>query len=151
MATIQHFEDLIIWKQATYLALKSFRIFKDQSNRLYQDLIRQLLRSVVSVPSNIAEGFERTGRKEFAHFLSIAKGSNGEFLTQLFIAHELQLISDGNFSELNNLSLANGKLIKNLIKYLNSAQNNNSSYKTVEEYETEYQQNLNIDELNTIS
>jgi four helix bundle protein len=52
-----------------------------------------MLRAVVSIPSNIAEGSERNGRAEFRHFLAIAKGSAAELRTQLYIAQSIGLIS----------------------------------------------------------
>jgi four helix bundle protein len=53
-----------------------------------------LRRSAVSIPSNIAEGFERGSKSEFRHFLSIAKGSCGELKTLLYIAHAINYISN---------------------------------------------------------
>jgi four helix bundle protein len=52
-------------------------------------LTAQMRRSAVSIPSNLAEGAARTGRKEFAQFLSIAKGSLSELETQLLISADL--------------------------------------------------------------
>ena len=57
------------------------------------ELAREFRKSVISIVSNIAEGFERNGNKEFAHFLSIAKGSSGELRTQLLLADRLGLVS----------------------------------------------------------
>jgi four helix bundle protein len=57
-------------------------------------LTSQLRRAAISVPSNIAEGAARTSKKEFLHFLSVARGSLSEIDTQLTIAKRLGLISD---------------------------------------------------------
>jgi len=51
-------------------------------------------RAAVSVPSNIAEGAERDSRKEFIRFLNIAKGSNAELRTQIYLAAKLGIIPD---------------------------------------------------------
>lgn len=53
----------------------------------------QMRKSAISIMSNIAEGFERSGNKEFIHFLFITKGSAGELLSQLVIASDQKMIS----------------------------------------------------------
>jgi len=83
---IQRFEDLNIWQEGmtlvreVYTCLKSCRDFglRDQTQR-----------SAVSIPSNIAEGFERGSNKEFIRYLLIAKGSCGELRTQLYLIRDL--------------------------------------------------------------
>ncbi len=84
------FEELKSWQLSRTFALKMYYAtmqptFKDL------DLQRQLRRAVVSISSNIAEGFERNTDKEFIHNLYIAKGSAGEVRSQLYIALDLNL------------------------------------------------------------
>ncbi|MDP2754484.1 MAG: four helix bundle protein [Nitrospirota bacterium] len=82
----KRFEDLEVWQKAYRVVVeiyKSFSKCKDYSFR------GQITRSAVSIPSNIAEGFERNSNKEFIHYLYIAKGSCGELRTQLCIAVEI--------------------------------------------------------------
>jgi len=57
-------------------------------------LVDQITRAVVSVPSNIAEGFGRSTNKDFSHFVSQARGSLFEVETQLLIAKDLGFVSD---------------------------------------------------------
>lgn len=57
-------------------------------------LVDQLTRAAVSVPSNIAEGFGRSTNKDFAHFVSQARGSLFEVETQLLIAKDLEFVTD---------------------------------------------------------
>ena len=78
----QSFEDLVIWKEGLQLSIDIYVAL--DSNRDY-GLKDQIQRSSVSVPSNIAEGFERETDKEFIRFLYIAKGSCAELRTQLYI------------------------------------------------------------------
>jgi len=85
----QSFEDLFIWKEAMRFSLEVYQLFRDSKDFGFRD---QIQRASVSVPSNIAEGFERQTDKEFVQFLFIAKGSNGELRTQLYLAIELKYI-----------------------------------------------------------
>jgi len=59
-------------------------------------LAQQMRRAAVSVPSNIAEGAARSGKREFANFISIARGSLSEFHTQCLIAVELRYLPQGH-------------------------------------------------------
>ena len=83
------FEDLDVWQRACRLSVEIFEIFKATK---YPNLNSQIERCGLSVPSNIAEGAERGGSKEYAQFLKIAKGSAGELRTQLYIAKKLNTI-----------------------------------------------------------
>lgn len=79
------FEDLEVWKRSARLSVTLYQ----QTNALRDFGFRdQLTRSGLSIPSNIAEGYERGGSAEIARFLTIAKGSAGELRTQIFIGIE---------------------------------------------------------------
>ena len=86
---VTRFEELEIWKESIRLCIKIINTTKE--SRMYS-LRDQMTRSAISVPSNIAEGFERDSRKEFIRFLNIAKASCGELRTQLFISLETGVI-----------------------------------------------------------
>jgi four helix bundle protein len=87
--TGQRFEDLEVWKRACRLCVEICNSFRDCNNFGLKD---QITRSSLSIPSNVAEGFERDTNREFIHFLYIAKGSCGELRTQLYIALEIACI-----------------------------------------------------------
>jgi four helix bundle protein len=150
MATIKRFKDLLVWQKAKNMAVTTIRIFGKVNHPYSSALLTQLIRSAVSVPSNIAEGFEREGNKEFANFLSIAKGSNGEFQTQLGIAFEFQYITQEEYEELNDLSTQTGFMIKSLLKYLSECGYKGQKYKpNIQEPSEEYiSTSLSVDELN---
>lgn len=76
----------------------------------------QIQRAIVSVPSNIAEGFERQTDKEFVQYLFIAKGSCGEVRTQLYLASELGYIEKLQVEELISKARKLASMIQNLIK-----------------------------------
>lgn len=88
MFVMKH-EQLAIWQRSFSLSCLVYKSFKQHRDYGFRD---QICRSGLSVPSNIAEGLERTSDKEKAHFLAVAKGSLAELRTQLLIAIEIQYI-----------------------------------------------------------
>lgn len=83
------FENLEVWKRSARLSATLYQQTKDLRDYGFRD---QLTRSGLSVPSNIAEGYERDGDVEIARFLTIAKGSAGELRTQIFIGIEAEYL-----------------------------------------------------------
>lgn len=91
------FEDLEVWQRGCRLAVDVFKTFDKCRNFTMQD---QVQRAALSVPSNIAEGYERNSNKEFVRFLNIAKGSCGELRTQLYISRKLDFVKKTDFERL---------------------------------------------------
>jgi four helix bundle protein len=87
--THHNFEELEVWKRASRLAVEVLKMI--DGIKLYA-LRDQVARSCLSIPSNIAEGAERGTDKEFARFLSIAKGSAAELRTQFYVAIRAGLV-----------------------------------------------------------
>ncbi|BDS06773.1 four helix bundle protein [Oceaniferula spumae] len=85
-----HFEKLDVWKRACQLSHDTYLAFKNSKDYAFRD---QMIRSSLSIPSNIAEGADRGSPKEFIRFLHIASGSSAELRTQAYIAGKLGLIS----------------------------------------------------------
>ncbi|MEO1529724.1 MAG: four helix bundle protein [Planctomycetota bacterium] len=83
------FEDLEVWKRSKALSVSLYVETRELRDFGFRD---QLTRSGLSIPSNIAEGFERDSDAEIARFLTIAKGSAGELQTQILIGIEAQLL-----------------------------------------------------------
>jgi len=75
---IERFEDLLVWQKGMEIVKQVYLISKE--GELCRDfaLLDQLRRAAISIPTNIAEGFERSSRKEYVNFLNYAKGSTGE-------------------------------------------------------------------------
>jgi len=95
-----------------------YRLTSNERFRRDRGLREQLQRAAVSVPANIAEGFERRGDAEFARFLTIAKGSAGELQTHLLIAQRLEYLPKQMASDLLCRTREVSAEIAALIRYL---------------------------------
>ncbi len=133
MATIKSFEDIEAWKKARKLTNQVYAITKLDSFSKDFDLVRQIRRASGSIMHNIAEGFERDGRKEFIQFLSIAKASTGEVRSQLYIALDQHYIENDVFEKLYNDTTDISKLINGLLRYLKKSDYTGNKYKVEEE------------------
>ena len=83
------FEDLEVWKRSARLSAEIYKALAELRDYGFRD---QITRSGLSVPSNIAEGYERDSNKEVANFLNYAKGSAGELRTQIYIGMDIGYI-----------------------------------------------------------
>lgn len=92
--------NLHIWKRSVDLAENVYKLTKQFPKEELYSLTNQIRRAVVSVPSNIAEGSQRTTTKDFAHFILIAKGSLAELQTQLLLSHRFAYINQKQWTEL---------------------------------------------------
>ena len=90
----------------------------------------QIRKASISIVSNIAEGFERDGDREFLQFLSMAKGSCGEVRAQLCLALDLKYISETEFQDLTTKAIQLSRVISGLIRYLRQSQFSGKKYKT---------------------
>ena len=110
---IEKFEDLDVWKESMRLSIllyKSLKPFRDFS------LKNQMERPSVSIPSNIAEGYERNSNKEFIQYLYIAKGSCGELRTQLYLAMKTDQLEKTVAEELLEATRKISAMLAKLIK-----------------------------------
>ena len=107
------FQDLEVWQRGCRLAVDVFKTFARCRNHTMQD---QVQRSALSVPSNVAEGYERNSNKEFIRFLNIAKGSGGELGTQLYISRKLAFLTKPDSDRLVAESKEISKMLHGLSK-----------------------------------
>ena len=129
MATIKRFEEIKAWQKARVLNSKvGDFIDKGQFKRNFR-LIDQIEGSAGSIMDNIAEGFERSGNKEFVQFLYVAKGSCGEFRSQLYGAIDRKYISQQEFEELYKIAVEIIVMIQKLIDYLEQSELKGTKYK----------------------
>ncbi len=118
MATIKRFEELESWKIAKALCEKTGEyIDKDRFRKNFR-LIDQMEGSSGSIMDNIAEGFERGSKGEFIQFLGYAKGSSGEFRSQLYRALNRNYLNQEEFDELYQMAVRISGLLQRLIEYL---------------------------------
>lgn len=110
---IERFEDLDVWQNAISLSVDIYSKFQNCKDYSFKD---QVCRASVSVPSNIAEGFERQYNKEFIQYLFIAKGSAREVRTQLLIAFRLGLLIETDYQFLLENTRKISAQLYNLIK-----------------------------------
>jgi four helix bundle protein len=92
---------LDLWNLAMDLVVEVYRVVQKFPAHETYGLVQQVKRSVVSVPSNIAEGAARQTRKEFINFLHVAQGSLSELDTQLELAQRLGYLKDNESESLN--------------------------------------------------
>ena len=107
------FEQLDVWKRSVSLSVEVYRHFANTRDYGFKD---QITRSALSIASNIAEGLERGSNKECCRFLTFAKGSAGELVTQIYIGTQINYIEDVQgkawVAEVKEIAAMLGGLIK---------------------------------------
>jgi four helix bundle protein len=88
--SISKFEDLVTWQKSQDIAVVIYEKFRESRDFGFRD---QICRAVVSISNNIAEGFERKGKKEFKQYLHIALGSASEVKSMIYLAGRLKYIT----------------------------------------------------------
>src|SRR2546426_8211174 len=99
---VRSFEDLIVWQKAIEFVKQVYIVTNEGELKRDFGLRDQMRRAAVSIPTNIAEGFERASRREYLMFLIIAKGSAGEVRSLLRVALEVGYIDRGPYEELRD-------------------------------------------------
>ena len=105
-------ESLDVWRRSRKLAVDVYKELENCRDWGFKD---QITRSAISVPSNIAEGFERNSKKDFSNFLRIARGSCAELRTQLYIGQDIGYLHESIGNQLQDEALQISKMIQGLI------------------------------------
>src|SRR3990167_11192228 len=108
MATIQRFEDLMMFTKARELTKAVYTSLASCRDNGFRD---QIQRASVSIVSNIAEGFESGTKQGFLNYLYIAKASAGEVRAQLYIASDIGYLNIETFKYLNALAVECSRLV----------------------------------------
>ncbi len=128
MSRIKEFEEMEAWKEARLLANRIYDATNTSSLSKDFGLRDQMRRAAISILSNIAEGFERGGDKEFFHFLAQAKGSAGELRSQLYLALDRGYLLPDEFDELCGHARKVSRMISGLMAYLRESRMRGSKY-----------------------
>jgi four helix bundle protein len=129
MAKIERFEDIEAWQKSRELTRQLYEISSQGSFSRDFGLRDQIRRAAVSVMSNIAEGFERGGDKEFRQFLALAKGSVGELKSQLYVARDVGFVPEAQFTELYDLANEIARLLAGFMRYLGESALKGAKYR----------------------
>lgn len=115
---VERFEDLECWKAARELVGLVYALLSGCRDFSFRD---QIQRAAVSVMSNIAEGFDRGGNKEFLHFLTIARGSLAEVRSLAYAASDIGYVTGESLAKLGQKCSEAKGLVNGLIRYLRGA------------------------------
>ena len=121
MAAFKTFEEINAWQNARVLVKDIYAMTRCGDFSKDYGLRDQIQRAAVSICSNIAEGFERRGNKEFINFLWIAKGSAAEVCSQLHNARDLGYVTDETFKGMYDSTKQIGGMLFKLITALSSS------------------------------
>ena len=122
MASIQKFEEIEAWQKARELTRQVYQLTAKEKFARDFTLKDQIKRAAISITSNIAEGFERGGNREFIQFLSIAKGSASELKSQLYVALDAGYVEQNEFDSLYQQAHTIVLLLGGFIKYLQQSE-----------------------------
>jgi len=112
---ITTFEDLVAWQESRELAKMVYVLTRNYPKDELYALTSQLRRAVVSVSSNIAEGFSRNTASDRTHFYTMARGSLTEVQSQLIISKDLDYISEDEYKNVRQKAITCHKLVTGLI------------------------------------
>ena len=129
MSNVARFEDLRVWQRSRALNKEIYEISSRGKFARDYALRDQIRRASISISSNIAEGHERGGNKEYLNFLFIAKASAGEVRSQLWLAMDLGYVDKSAFERLNAMVVEISQMIYRLIMYLRGSDFSGSKYK----------------------
>ena len=121
MGKINRFEDIQAWQKARGLNKQIYNITKNSHFSRDFALRDQIRRASVSVMANIAEGYGRRSKKEFANFLNMTHGSAAEVQCHLYSALDLEYINRNEFNDLYDKTGQVSKMIQGFMNYLNKS------------------------------
>ena len=104
MSKIESYRDLLVWQRAMELVDGVYSLTENFPQNEEYRLTNQVIRAAISIPANIAEGYRRNSRKDYARFVSIAHGSTAEVETFLLVAERIKYATANEISRLMSLA-----------------------------------------------
>jgi four helix bundle protein len=112
---VQSYQDLEVWKRGMELSKAVYLVTRRLPREETYGLVSQMRRAVISIPSNIAEGWGRQTTKQYIQFLQIAQGSAAELETQLLLTVDLEMLKKSEIHTPVDLLTQIRKMLRSLI------------------------------------
>ncbi len=120
MEEVKSYRNLIVWQKSIEVCTLIYRLTQDFPRDETFGITSQLKRAAISVPTNISEGHSRNSKKEYRHFVGIARGSLTEIETLITLTKNLQFTSENKITEITDLCTEIGKMLTSLNRKLQS-------------------------------
>lgn len=128
MSEIKRFEDIVAWQKARVLRSEVYQVSRSGGLAKEFEMRDQLRSAALSIMSNIAEGFERDGNREFRQFLATAKGSCGEVRSLLYAALDEDYLNQTAFQRRYDMTVELGRILNGFMRYLRQSESRGRKY-----------------------
>ena len=115
---LYHFEEIEAWKKSQVVAIRIYKILQENVDYGFKN---QIQRAAISISNNIAEGFERGSDTDFRRFLFISLGSCSEVKSMIYIAHQLNYVTQEEAKQLQSDLMEISLMIKGFIRVLDKS------------------------------
>ena len=120
MSEIKSFKDLIVWQKGMEVAENSYYLTRSFPKEEAYGMIQQIRRCAASIPANIAEGYGRRSKADYARFLNIAQGSSNELQTHLILSVRVGLCDPKDIEPIISLLQEENRMLVTLIQKLST-------------------------------
>ena len=128
VSKVHRIEDLRIWQCARTISKDIYTFTRRENFEKDFRFVQQMRAAAGSIMDNIAEGYGRSGTKEFIQFLYISKGSCQELISQIYRAWDVEYISEEEFNDLKKRLVSLSVMIHNFIESLNNTETKGPKY-----------------------
>jgi four helix bundle protein len=128
MSAIKGYRDLLMWQKGIDLVVEAYRVTAQFPKSEIYGLTSQIRRAASSIPANIAEGYGRGSRRDYAQFLFIAQGSLKEFETHIIVSEKLSYLTASQKDRLLSQTDELGRMLGSLIRKLKASSSASTPY-----------------------